>query len=52
MVSKQTKTSAANNKFVQKWPKCLLFLYYKLIKFMQAEIGTALMPFQYKLANR
>ena len=26
--------------------------FYKLIKFMQAEIGTALMPFLYKLANR
>ena len=25
---------------------------YKLIKFMQADIGTALMPFLYKLAKR
>jgi hypothetical protein len=30
----------------------LYVTYYKLIKFMQAEIGTALMPFQYKLAKR
>ena len=26
--------------------------FYKLIKFMQAEYGNALMPFLYKLANR
>jgi hypothetical protein len=43
---------AYNNKFVQKWPKCFLFLYCKLIKFMQAEFGSALKPFQYKLAKR
>ena len=45
-------TSTANDKFVQKWPKCFLFLYYKLTKFMQADIGTALKPFQYKLGKR
>jgi hypothetical protein len=30
----------------------LKITFCKLIKFMQAEIGTALMPFQYKLAKR
>lgn len=30
----------------------LLVTFCKLIKLMQAEIGTALTPFQYKLAKR
>jgi hypothetical protein len=30
----------------------LKITFYKLIKFMQADIGTALMSFLYKLAKR
>jgi hypothetical protein len=30
----------------------LYVTFYKLIKFMQADIGITLMPFLYKLANR
>lgn len=29
----------------------LKITFYNLIKFIQAEIGTALMPFQYNLSN-